>query len=101
MDNFKQIDEARKLLGLEETATLKEIRDAYRQLAIQYHPDKCKEKKKKNCEEMFKKINNANKIILDYCTNYRYSFKEKNVKELSEDEEDTELFKRFYEDWWF
>ena len=32
MADFKQIDEARRLLGLDETATLEEIKDAYRQL---------------------------------------------------------------------
>ncbi len=42
MTGFKQIDDARKLLGLDEAATLKEIKDAYRDLALKYHPDKCK-----------------------------------------------------------
>jgi Zn finger protein HypA/HybF involved in hydrogenase expression len=39
---FKQIDEARKILGLEKGATLEEIREAYRRLSLKYHPDRCK-----------------------------------------------------------
>ena len=59
MADFRRIDEARKILGLDETVTLKEIKDAYKNLALKYHPDRHKGKKKKECEEMFKKINNA------------------------------------------
>jgi len=40
MANFEDIDNARKLLGLEEAATLKEIRRAYRRKAFRHHPDR-------------------------------------------------------------
>lgn len=40
MANFLEIDEARKILGLGEVATLKEIKGAYRRLARRYHPDR-------------------------------------------------------------
>ncbi len=100
MADFKQIDEARSLLGLDEDSTLQEIRKAYRRLALKYHPDKCKEKDKKKCEEMFKKINHANGIILSYCANYRISFKEKSVKETTMDKELYDHLKRFYDGWW-
>ncbi len=48
MADFKEIDEARKTLGLTEYATLKEITGAYRRLSLKYHPDKCKGEKKKD-----------------------------------------------------
>lgn len=38
--NFNEIDEARRLLGLGEAVTLKEIKTAYRKLAHYHHPDK-------------------------------------------------------------
>ena len=38
MANFNEIDEARRLLGLGEVATLKEIKSAYRRLAHRHHP---------------------------------------------------------------
>ena len=39
MANFDEIDEARRLLGLGDAATLKEIKSAYRKLAHRHHPD--------------------------------------------------------------
>ena len=38
--NFRQIDEARKILGLDEEATLEEIKEAYHTKAKEFHPDK-------------------------------------------------------------
>ena len=100
MLNFKQIDEARKLLGLGEEATLQEIKEAYHRLAMRYHPDKCQDKDKKKCEQMFKKINHARDIILSYCANYKYSFKEAHVRKNTGDKELYEHLKRFYDGWW-
>ena len=100
MANFKEIDEARRLLGLDQTATLEEIKDAYRQLSLKYHPDRCGEERKKDNEEMMKRINHAKDILLIYCANYRYSFKEKDVKRSSFDKETYQHLKRFYDGWW-
>jgi len=99
MADFKQIDEARKLLGLEEEATLEEIKKAYRRFAFKYHPDKCRDEKKKKCEEMFKKIASANETLMKYCAGYRYSFQEKDVKKNVMDKEFYEHLKRFYDGW--
>lgn len=38
--DYKKIDKARKILGLDETAALKEIKDAYWRLSHRHHPDK-------------------------------------------------------------
>ncbi|MGD9014852.1 MAG: J domain-containing protein [Candidatus Omnitrophota bacterium] len=100
MANFKQIEQARKLLGLGETATLEEIKQVYRELNLKYHPDRCKGEQKRESEEMLKRINNAKDIILSYCAGYRYSFKEKDVKRSSLDKESYEHLKRFYDGWW-
>ncbi|MDD4907613.1 MAG: DnaJ domain-containing protein [Candidatus Omnitrophica bacterium] len=99
MLNFRQIDEARKVLGLDEEASMEEIKDAYRNLALKYHPDRCKEKDKKHCEEMLKKVNYAKDTIGSYCANYRYSFKEKEVKKHIMPKEEYEHLKRFYDGW--
>jgi len=100
MADFKQIDEARKILGLDEEASIEEIKEAFRDLSLKYHPDRCKEQDKKNCEEMIKKINQAKEIILAYCANYRYSFKEKDVKRNILDKETYQHLKRFFDGWW-
>ena len=99
MADFKQIDQARKSLGLDEAATSEEIKDAYQHLSLKYHPDRCKNKEKKYCEEMIKKINHARDILLAYCANYRYSFKEKAVKRNSFDKDTYQHLKRFFDGW--
>jgi len=100
MADFKQIEQARKTLGLEETATLEEIKSTYKRLALKYHPDRCKDEEKKECEEMFKKIAHASDLLMAYCAGYRYSFKEKDVKRNTMDKEFYEQLKRFYDGWW-
>ena len=100
MIDFRKIDEARKILGLDEEATLQEIKEAYRKLALKYHPDRRTGKEKKESENMLKKINHAWDILIAYCTSYRYSFKEKDVKRVSIDKQTYKHLKRFYEDWW-
>ena len=49
-----------KVLGVSEEATEAEIKKAYRNLAKQYHPDKCGTPE---CEEKFKEINAANEVL--------------------------------------
>ncbi|MBN2483953.1 MAG: DnaJ domain-containing protein [Candidatus Omnitrophica bacterium] len=100
MADFKKIDEARKILGLGEYATLKEINEAYHKLAVKYHPDTCKDDDKKGCEEIFKKITHAKDVLSAYCGGYRYSFKEKDVKRSLLDGEFYVHLKRFYDGWW-
>jgi hypothetical protein len=49
---------------------------------------------------MIKKINQAKDILLNYCANYKYSFKEKDVKKQTMDKQLYEHLKRFYDGWW-
>ena len=100
MADFREIDNARKILGLDEIATLQEIKEDYKKLALKYHPDRCKDKDKIECEKMSKDINNAYQVLMAYCAGYRYSFKEKDVKRTTMDKEFYEHLKRFYDDWW-
>ena len=95
--NYEEIDEARKILELGESATLREIKDAYRRLALKYHPDRSEDKK--DAEEMFKKITAAHDIIMAYCAAYRYSFKKRDVEESADKEIDEEHLKNFYDGW--
>jgi len=99
MADFKQIDAARKLLGLDEEAGIEEIKEAFRNLSLQYHPDRCKEKDKEYCEEISRRINHAKDIILSYCANYRYSFKERDIKRNIIDKDMYQHLKRFYDGW--
>lgn len=78
--NFKEIDEARKTLGLGEKASLAEIKKAYRGLAKKWHPDKFQNDKALGHEKM-KELNRAYKIVMKYVESYRYDFTEKKIVE--------------------
>ena len=57
-----------KILGVDKSATKDDIKKAYRKLAIQYHPDKQQgksDKEKKEAEEKFKEIAEANEVLSD------------------------------------
>jgi len=97
MANFNEIEEARKLLGLGEAATLKEIKGAYRTLAHRHHPDKLGGDDEAESETM-KRLNWAYKLLVDYCDNYKYSFKDEDVSRTYPDEEYLRTFKdRWYD----
>lgn len=101
MAKFKDIDKARRALGLDETASLQEIKQAYRKLALKYHPDKYRDKKeKKEHEQELKEVNRAYEMLMAYCAGYKYSFRQKDVEQTSLDKEFYDHLKRFYDDWW-
>jgi len=52
-----------KILGVDRNASDDDIRKAFRKLARQYHPDVAKNKKE--AEEKFKEINEANEVLSD------------------------------------
>lgn len=52
-----------KILSVPKTASMDEIKKAYRKLAMQFHPDMNKNDKK--AEEKFKEINEANDVLSD------------------------------------
>jgi DnaJ-class molecular chaperone len=81
-----KIAEAKELLRLPERATMAEIKANYRQLLRQWHPD-ISGGEPAECNEMTQKTAIAYKLILLYCSQYRYSFSEEDIKENASDEE--------------
>lgn len=60
------LQEAYRTLGIRETATDDEVRQAYRQMALHYHPDRVDSKgeaAREAAEEKFRKITEARDII--------------------------------------
>jgi curved DNA-binding protein len=52
-----------KILGIDKTATLKEVKNAYRKLARKYHPDL--NPNDKDAKKNFQQINEANEVLSD------------------------------------
>jgi curved DNA-binding protein CbpA len=96
MANFVEIDEARRLLGLGEAVTLKEVKTAYRRLAYRHHPDKHSGATGEETEEMMKRLNSAYKLLTDYCSDYKYTFREEDVARTYPHDE---YLRRYYYGW--
>jgi len=75
---FGEINEARKMLELEEETRIFDIKEAYKELSKKFHPDKdpgCPEVQKR-----FEKINMAYHMLSDYCQEDLCSFREADVR---------------------
>jgi len=54
-----------EILGIKKNASLDEIKKAYRELALRYHPDRVPHEQKKEAEEKFKEISEAYAVLSD------------------------------------
>lgn len=83
--DFKEVDWARRRLGLDDTATMGEIKKAYHARASSSHPDKNPDRP--GIEREFDEVIRAYGILIDYCSaceqegcSERYSFMEDEVR---------------------
>jgi len=96
MTSFEEIDEVRRLLGIGEAATLKEIKSAYRRMAFRHHPDTSSDGTDAQSEETMKKLNWAYKLLIEYCSHYKYSFTEEDVARTYPHDE---YLRKYYHGW--
>jgi len=54
-----------EILGVKKSASLDEIKKAYRELALRFHPDRVPHEQKKEAEEKFKEISEAYAVLSD------------------------------------
>ena len=84
-----------KTLGVSPHASEEEIKKAYRKLALQYHPDKNKEKKQ-DAESRFKEITNAYNVLSDADKRKQYDTTgSTNPEDVDIDVSD--IFKQFFQ----
>jgi DnaJ-class molecular chaperone len=88
---YEDLKAALSVFGLGERATLQEIKTRYRDLAKRHHPD-CGDRE--DTEEIYR-VNEANRVILEYVESYRYCFSE---QEYLEQDPEEQLRRRFMAD---
>lgn len=54
-----------EVLGISKSASADDVKKAYRNLALKYHPDRVPAEKKKEAEERFKEISEAYEVLID------------------------------------
>jgi DnaJ-class molecular chaperone len=79
---------------VQEAATLKEIKQAYRQMAFRSHPDQAENDPER--EERMKRLNWAYEVLMDYCVRYKYTFREEDVARAYPEEE---YLRRYVRGW--
>ncbi|MGX7585938.1 DnaJ domain-containing protein [Candidatus Vidania fulgoroideorum] len=88
-----------KILGLNENASLHEVKKAYRRLAMKYHPDRNKEenseKKFKEVKEAYERIINKNNVNDDLRNEEEYEDSQKYGGEGGSSEFD-DIFRNFF-----
>jgi DnaJ-class molecular chaperone len=69
---YQELQQALKVFGLEEQASLREIKTRHRELAKRYHPDAGNQGDGK----AIRQLNEAYRLLLEYLRHYRFSFDE-------------------------
>lgn len=87
----KRIGWAAEVLGLPETATMEKIKESYRDLVVRWHPDTC-DGDPELCRDMIQRINQAYEIVIRYCRDYEYSFREEEIEKAEK--------RADYQRWW-
>src|SRR5437868_13472910 len=82
-----------KILGINKNATEKDIKNAYRRLAIKWHPDK-NINSQKIAEEKFKEIINAYEFLLESNDHERKYKKRKTKEEKAKEKYEADLRER-------
>lgn len=73
---YTQLKKAQDVFSLDERASLKEIKSRHKALVKKHHPDSNGED-----NDTIRTINEAYQCLLDYCTNYRFSFSKEEFME--------------------
>lgn len=71
---WREIEDARDLLRLGDSATVGEIKRAYRLMCKRYHPDKDQRPDRRQDDQIYR-ITAAYELLQRYCQEYRYPLK--------------------------
>jgi curved DNA-binding protein CbpA len=90
---YLELQEALRVLGLGERATIREIKARHRELVKRHHPDAGAESEPVE----IRKINAAYRLVMDYVADYRFSFDENEFYEQNPEEFIRRQVTDFYE----
>jgi len=79
---YDELRDALQVLGLRERSTIREIKVRHRELVKRFHPDSGNV----DDPEKIRNVNAAYRVLLDYITEYRFSFAEEEFYEQNPDE---------------
>ncbi|MCM0084148.1 J domain-containing protein [Geomonas sp. Red32] len=80
---YRELKAALAVFGLEERATLADIKSRHRELVKRYHPDTGQGE---DDPAQIRKINTAYQVLMEYLQSYRFSFSEQEFYEQNADE---------------
>jgi DnaJ-class molecular chaperone len=89
---YEKLSRARAILGIGEEATGETIKKAFHDRILAWHPDKCKEKPEE-CQRKTAALLEAYRLVCDYSSHYKFSFRRKDVERHAPYEE---LWNRLY-----
>jgi len=89
---YADLQEALRVLGLGERATIRDIKARHRELVKHHHPDVGDTTE----PDAIRQINAAYRVILDYIAEYRFSFAEDEFYEQNPEERFRQQFSDFY-----
>lgn len=87
-DKWEKIAKARELLNLGDSCSINELKQAFRELAKVHHPDKATATEENTDSATMQDLNDAYRILLEYCEKYPISLVRGETSELDD------------EDWW-
>jgi DnaJ-class molecular chaperone len=79
---YAELRESLVVFGLDERATLREIRTRHRELVKRYHPDAASD----DNPDWIRKVNTAYRVLREYVESYRFSFSEEEFYEQNPEE---------------
>ena len=79
---YRQLQRALEVFGLGERASLKDIKDRHRLLVKKHHPDH----NPAQAPERIREINEAYRLLLEYCGGYRFCFSREEFLEQNPEE---------------
>jgi curved DNA-binding protein CbpA len=87
-----------KILGVKKGASKDDVKKAYRDLSLKYHPDKCEAEDKKECETNFIDVSSAYEVLSDEDKRKKYDKEgEDGLKEQGgEDAQAEQMYRQFF-----